>query len=38
MAGGATGAAPRLITVDMSQVYGLCVLVAGFIAGFAVLL
>ncbi|KAJ5114516.1 hypothetical protein NUU61_000275 [Penicillium alfredii] len=38
MAGGATGAAPRLITVDMGQVYGLCVLVGGFIAGFAVLL
>lgn len=36
--GGATGAAPRGVSVDMSQVYGLCVLVGGVVAGFAVLL
>lgn len=31
-----TGAAPRL--ADMSQVYGLCVVVGGFVAGLATLL
>jgi hypothetical protein len=36
--GGATGAAPRGVSVEMSQVYGLCVLVGGVVAGFAVLL
>ncbi|KAJ5971214.1 uncharacterized protein N7479_001132 [Penicillium vulpinum] len=35
---GATGAAPRMALVDMSHVYGLCVLVGGFVAGFATLL
>ncbi|KXG51525.1 uncharacterized protein PGRI_089180 [Penicillium griseofulvum] len=35
---GATGAAPRMASVDMSHVYGLCVLVGGFVAGFATLL
>ncbi|KAF9238439.1 hypothetical protein DTO012A7_8967 [Penicillium roqueforti] len=34
----ATGAAPRMVSVDISHVYGLCVLVGGFVAGFAVLL
>ncbi|KAJ5455699.1 uncharacterized protein N7458_003963 [Penicillium daleae] len=36
--GGATGAAPRGYAVEMGQVYGLCVLVGGVVAGFAVLL
>lgn len=36
--GDATGAAPKLVSVEMSHVYGLCVLVAGFVAGFAALL
>ncbi|KAJ5153950.1 uncharacterized protein N7500_009389 [Penicillium coprophilum] len=35
---GATGAAPRMASIDMSHVYGLCVLVGGFVAGFATLL
>lgn len=35
---GATGAAPRMASVDMGHVYGLCVLVGGFVAGFATLL
>ncbi|KGO76114.1 hypothetical protein PITC_006570 [Penicillium italicum] len=35
---GATGAAPRMASVDMSHVYGLCVLVGGFVAGYATLL
>ncbi|KAJ5124548.1 uncharacterized protein N7515_008373 [Penicillium bovifimosum] len=35
---GATGAAPRMTSVDMGHVYGLCVLVGGFVAGFAALL
>lgn len=35
---GATGAAPHMASVDMSHVYGLCVLVGGFVAGFATLL
>lgn len=34
----ATGGVPRLISVEMGHVYGLCVLVGGIIAGFAVLL
>ncbi|KAJ5899879.1 hypothetical protein N7495_004623, partial [Penicillium taxi] len=34
----ATGAAPRRMPFENGQVYGLCVLVGGFIAGFAVLL
>ncbi|CAG7962380.1 unnamed protein product [Penicillium nalgiovense] len=35
---GATGAGPRMASVNMSHVYGLCVLVGGFVAGFATLL
>ncbi|KAJ5780808.1 hypothetical protein N7457_005968 [Penicillium paradoxum] len=35
---GANSAAPRLASVDMNHVYGLCVLVGGFVAGFATLL
>ncbi|KAJ5463294.1 hypothetical protein N7475_008238 [Penicillium sp. IBT 31633x] len=35
---GANSAAPRMVSVDMSHVYGLCVLVGGFVAGFATLL
>ncbi|KAJ5626155.1 hypothetical protein N7510_002464 [Penicillium lagena] len=38
LVGSATGAAPKLVSVEMGHVYGLCVLVAGFIAGFAALL
>ena len=34
----ATGAAPRLLTVEKGHLYGMCVLVGGMIAGFAVLL
>ncbi|KAF3391663.1 hypothetical protein F1880_007673 [Penicillium rolfsii] len=34
----ATGAAPRGVSVEISQVYGLFVLVGGVVAGFAVLL
>ena len=34
----ATGAAPRSYVAEMGQVYGLCVLVGGVVAGFAVLL
>lgn len=34
----ATGAAPRAFSVDMGHTYGACVLVGGFIAGFALLL
>ncbi|CAI7589426.1 unnamed protein product [Penicillium glandicola] len=33
-----TGAAPHMASVDMNHVYGLCVLVGGFVAGFATLL
>ncbi|KAJ5156587.1 hypothetical protein N7492_009390 [Penicillium capsulatum] len=33
-----TGAAPRGSIIDMARVYGACVLVGGFIAGFAILL
>lgn len=33
-----TGAAPRGSGIDMGHVYGACVLVGGFIAGFATLL
>lgn len=36
--GGATGAAPRAHAVEMGHVYGMCVLVGGIVAGFAVLL
>ncbi|OQE36832.1 hypothetical protein PENCOP_c011G03982 [Penicillium coprophilum] len=35
---GATGAAPRMASVDVSHVYGLCVLVGGVVAGFVTLL
>ncbi|CAL5867866.1 uncharacterized protein PFLUO_LOCUS2087 [Penicillium psychrofluorescens] len=38
MVGDATGAAPKLVSVETSHVYGLCILVAGFVAGFAALL
>jgi hypothetical protein len=38
MVGGATGAAAKLLSVEMGHVYGLCILVAGFIAGFTALL
>ncbi|KAJ5731420.1 uncharacterized protein N7483_005928 [Penicillium malachiteum] len=34
----ATGKAPRLLVNDMSHIYGLCVVIGGFIAGFAILL
>lgn len=34
----ATGAAPRSHAVEMGHVYGMCVLVGGIVAGFAVLL
>ncbi|KAJ5708423.1 hypothetical protein N7488_008224 [Penicillium malachiteum] len=34
----ATGRATRLLVKDKSQIYGLCVVIGGFIAGFAILL
>lgn len=33
-----TGTAPNLLSLDMGHVYGLCMLVGGFIGGFAMII